>query len=224
MYAERFDRLFARGRDAVLGGRHDREAPPVDGSARFGVSVVLGVDPSLADRLDVLTRQAVEMAGGSHWPTGSTVSAHFTVRSLEAHRTPIAPDDAAIARYGIALRKAAGTISGPIRFAITGLTLTPTSVMACALPLDSAADDLAAALAGALGEDGWHEASFNRDIWYVNLVHFVGPIPDPVALVDWVSQRRQLDVGVTTAPTVELMRWEFNGAQVVPVRLVTLSL
>ena len=48
-----------------------------------------------------------------------------------------------MARYAAALRAAAKS-TGPVRFAITGLILTPVSVMARAIPADAAADDLAA--------------------------------------------------------------------------------
>jgi hypothetical protein len=40
-------------------------------------------------------------------------------------------------------------------------------------------------------------AEFVRDIWYVTLVHFTGPVVDPAGLVDWVVARRTLNLRET---------------------------
>src|SRR3954447_25360304 len=75
--------------------------------------------------------------------------------------------------------------------------------MACAWPLDDAADGFASALASALGPDGAYETG-DRDIWYANVLHFAGPVTDPAGLVDWVTRRRTLDLGTATVTAAEL--------------------
>ena len=225
-YAQTFDRLFDRGSEAVLGGTHQFDSPPADGDARWGISVNFRPDPSLSDLTARLSTDVLDVAGADHWPTGSNDAAHLTVRALEQHRSPIPNNDDAVVRYSRALRRAVDRCPGSVRFAFTGLTLTPTSVMACVEPLDAAADDFAAALGEELGPDGWYENEFNRNIWYANLVHFTGPIADPRGLVEWVRARRlgDLEVNHFAASAVELIRWSYNGRQVLPVGIAAIPL
>ena len=203
MYGDTFTRLFTLGRAALLTGAHQRETRPVDGDARYGLSIVLRSDPAAAARLAQIGAEAAALAGPGHWPSGDADLVHFTVRSLERHRENVADDDPAAARYAAALAKAAGA---PIRLRLTGLTMTPVSVMACAWPCDDAADDFAATLEVALGPDGSYETG-ERDIWYANVLHFAGPVADPAGLIDWVTQRRELDLGEVTMEAAELCQW-----------------
>lgn len=215
----RFDELFAAGREAVLSGRASRQEPPADGQPRWGVSVILRPDAAAARGLERVTAEAMAVSGDGHWPTGAARSSHFTVRALEPHRAPIPPDDERAARYGAATRAAAAQV-GPVTLRLTGLTLTPGSVMLRAEPEDGTADRFAHALAEALGDDAAFEAGLHRDIWYANLVHFTAPPADPPALVDWVAARRDTDLGASTHPYAELAAWRFDGTQTVP-RLIT---
>lgn len=64
-YAAAFDRLFERGRSAVLSGAHYRDTPPVDGG-RWGLSVVFLPDPAAMDRLAAITAEAMSHAGPEH--------------------------------------------------------------------------------------------------------------------------------------------------------------
>ena len=210
MYGDTFERLFGLGRDALLSGTHQCETHPVDGGSRYGLSVVLRPDPSAAARLATVGAEAAEFTGAGHWPSGDADLVHFTVRSLERHRESVPPDDPAAERYRTALEKAAGR---PIRLRLAGLTLTPVSVMACAWPCDDAADQFAAALAAALGEDGAYENG-ERDVWYANVLHFAGPVADPAgpggmgdpaaharSRRDHDRHRRTLPMGARPAPT-----------------------
>lgn len=96
--------------------------------------------------------------------------------------------------------------------------------MACAYPIGTAADDFAAAVADALGDDESFEAGFVRDIWYATVVHFTGPLADPSALVGWVAARRDLDLGETCSAEAEVVRWRHNGGHPVRVGLATATL
>ena len=214
MHSDRFDQLFEAGRAAVLAGRHQRDNPPVDGGERWGISVVFRPDDDTVARLDTVTRQAMAVVGPDHWPTGNPRALHITVRALEGHRTGVAPDDPAVARYGRALRRATRG-ARPARFGITGLTLTPGGVMACLRPEDDAADSFATRIADELGADAAYEADFHRDIWYSTLVHFAGPLADPPALVDFVAAARSHHLGPVRAGAAEVIHWRYDGRQTV---------
>ncbi|GAA1718767.1 hypothetical protein GCM10009745_79580 [Kribbella yunnanensis] len=172
------------------------------------MSVIL---PASTAFLDDLTAEAAELAGPGHWQTGQLGSAHFTVRALEGYRSEVPPDDPACARYLSAMSR---TAAGPFRMRVTGLTLTPGSVMASAEPVDDVADAFMDDLAVELGADAWFEQPHGRrDIWYVNLLHFTGEIVDPGKLIDWVAERRTAEVGELSIPAPALVRFRLVGGE-----------
>jgi hypothetical protein len=203
-----FDQLFSTAAPLIASGNHQRDQPPREGG-RWPVSVVLRppADGELSHRLDAVTAEAAELAGTGHWHTGQAGSAHLTVRALETYRARIDPSDPAIQRYQSALCRAAAA-TGPARIQVVGLTLTPGTVMACAVPLDSQADLFMDRLAAELGPDAWHEwPDGRRDIWYLNLIHFTTDIAKPEALLDWVAAHRSTYLGEATIPVAELVRF-----------------
>ena len=222
MCSARFEALFEKGRHAILAGAGEYQIPPVDGG-RWGMTVVLRPDRATARRIEDLTREAMEVAGPAHWPTGYADSSHFTVRALERHRVDVAEDDANVARYLDALRTASAII-GPISLALTGVTLTPNSVMLCTDPIENKIQDFHARLGDALGEDGWLEANIGRNIWYANLVHFTSAPDHPRGLVDWVARRRALDMGLSHHHECELIVYRFNGSRITTKTLATVPL
>lgn len=198
--------MFNTAAPQIAQGTHQRDELPQDGG-RWPISVVLRPpqDCALAHALDALTTEAAALAGPDHWQTGQLGSAHLTVRALEPRRYVIPPDDPALGRYQSALHRAIKASTWPIRFQITGLTLTPGTVMACARPLTPDADLFSARLAAELGPDARHEPT-PRDIWYLNLLHFTTDIASPQALIDWVAGRRHTVVGTTIIAAPELVR------------------
>lgn len=216
-YRERFDALFERGESAVLTGSQYRDTPPVAGG-RWGMSVVLVPDAASARELEAVTAQVTALAGGRHWPTGDPAAAHFTVRAIEVHRDLVLDDDPLVARCGDALKRAAAACR-PVRLLLRGLTLTPSGVMLCAYPADAGPATFAARVADELGEDGWFERQFHRDIWYATLVHFTDAIERPEALVEWVARRRDESFGEAVFAEVELVQFVYNGRQPVRMRL-----
>jgi len=214
---ETFDRLFHDGSGAVLSGEHAVDVPPGPVGERWGPSVCLRPDPIAAATLDALTEEALRYAGQGHWPTGASRSSHFTVRVLDRFREDLTPETAAAGPHLTAMRRAAAS-AGPMRLRLTGLTLTPASVMAAAEPVGPGAAGFSSALEAELGEHGWFETGFDRRIWYANLVHFTGPIARPRALVGWVARRRSGDLGVVEG-CPQLLDWTFEQGQMVPVLL-----
>ncbi|WP_412541047.1 hypothetical protein R8Z50_35650 [Longispora sp. K20-0274] len=210
-----FDDLHEKGRTAVLAGEHYTETPPVDGGPAWGLSVTLRPSAALAARLAEVTAEAAALTGQGHWPTGNAHSSHFTVRCMERYRTGLPAEDPMVVRVGDALRKAVVGLR-PFRLEVTGLTLTPGSVMACAEADGDTAELLKDRFTEALADDGHYEAGFRRNIWYANLVHFAAPIAEPALLVDWVGDRRQLHLGEVLITEVELLRWDYDGSQMVP--------
>ncbi|MFE7012780.1 hypothetical protein ACFVAQ_20160 [Streptomyces sp. NPDC057651] len=223
MYATRFGALFERGREAVLAGAVQCQVPPVEGGNRWVMSVVMRPDAATARRIGEITREAMTVAGEEHWPTGTADSSHFTLRALEEHRESVPDGDARVSRYMAALRTAA-TVAGPVRLTLSGLTLTPGCVMLCAVPSGDGIERLYDAYADALGEDGWLEADFDRNIWYSTLVHFTRPLTNPQAVVDWVGERRELALGQVACRHVELVVYRFNGSRIVMETLDAVSL
>lgn len=221
-YAAAFHRLFEQGRAAVLSGTNHRDTPPVDGG-RWGLSVVLVPDSHAMTRLAAITTEAVSIAGGPHWPTGAPDAVHFTVRAIQVHRSVVPRDDPLEVRCAAALRRAAAP-ARPVQLRLDGLTLTPSGVIACALPVDNAADTFADRLSDELGEDGWFEAGHRRDIWYATLLHFTAEVRDPHSLVDWVAARRHMDLGAAEADEAHLLRFHLNGRQPVRHTLVRVPL
>lgn len=111
--------------------------------------------------------------------------------------------------------------TGPVRFAVTGLTLTPMSVMACAIPADTAAADLASAFGVALAAGGLPDAGVTPDIWYVNLVYFTGPLRDARNLIGWVEARREIKVTDVLVTDIQLTRWRHTRTGMMPVVLAS---
>lgn len=198
-----FDRLFAQGAPLIRQRLHQRERPPVEGG-RWPVSVVLRPDPVAARRLELTMNQAEAYAGPGHFRTGTADAVHFTVRAIELYRETL--DHQTVRRYTEALRRAARGV-GPIALDLVGFTLAPGSVMVCAQPVDDHADRLIQRLRDELGDDAWCEAECERDIWYASILHFAADIAAPSELVDWVAQRRDLDLGRTVTKTAELVRF-----------------
>lgn len=165
----------------------------------------------LGQRLDELTAEAAQLAGPDHWQTGQTGSAHFTIRALERYRAQVTASDPAVHRYLTALTTTAAKI-GVVRFEVTGLTLTPGTVMACAQPLDDRPERFLDLFAELLGEDAWLERDHysRRDIWYINLLHFTTTIDQPHALVSWVTARHTQIVGSTDVRYAELIRFRLR--------------
>jgi len=205
-----FDRLFAEAVPLIQQGLHQRDTPPIEGG-RWPVSVVLRPDPASAERLERVMAEVEGLAGTRHFRTGIAGSGHFTVRVLEGYRELVGEHDEVIQRYARAMSRAAWQV-GAIELDLVGLTLAPGSVMVSAHPVDDDADRFMDLLKDELGDDAWREAGIRRDIWYANILHFAAEIAQPAELIEWVAQRRVLDLGRTTIQTAELVRFRYEDS------------
>jgi hypothetical protein len=208
----------------VLAGTHQVECAPADGGPRWAAGAALRPDPRAAQAIDQAARAAAAVVGANHWLAGGARSSHLSLRRhLEQRRRPIPAGDRLVARYAAALR-AAATSTGPVRFAITGLILTPVSVMARAIPADAAADDLAARFDTALHAEGCHEAGSTPVLWYVNLVYFTGPVRAADELAAWTQARQQMKVTDVRVTEMQIVRWQYSATGMMPVALASASL
>jgi hypothetical protein len=220
---EKFGRLFAEGRRALLGGTHQVQSAPAEGDPRWGISVILRPDPAAAEAIQREALAAAAVVGPDHWLPGVAARSHLTVRAgLEPRRAVIPDADPLIARYAAALAKAAAGRQ-PMRFTLTGLTLTPISVMARATPAGPAPDALAEAFADELASAGMPGIGRPADIWYVNLVYFTGPVQDAPALVDWVAARRDAALTDLRVTEIQLTHWRYTGDGMEPVPLLSIQ-
>jgi hypothetical protein len=211
-----FDRLFAEGREALLSGSYKMESAPVDGVARWGIGAVLRPDPVAAQAIEQVTVAVAGIVGDNHWLPGTVRSSHLTLRrGLEPYRSSVPVGDPLIARYSAALRTAVNG-TGPLRFSVIGLTLTPVSVMACAVPADTGPDDLVEAYGRALSAEGCGLAGRAPDIWYLNLVYFTGPVRDAQALTEWIAARREAYVTNLQVTDIQLVRWHHTNTGMAP--------
>src|SRR5215469_14568663 len=216
-----FDRLFAEGRLALRAGTHRVERTPADGGSRWAVGAVLRPDPQAARTIEQVAKAAAAVVGANHWLAGAARSSHLTLRRhLELCRRQVSPADPLVVRYAAALRSAA-KVTGPVRFTLTGLVLTPISVMAAAVPAGTAADDLAAAFDRALHDQGCRDAGAMPGLWYVNLAYFTGPVRDAEELIGWVEARRVMHVADVRVTGLQIVRWQHTATGMVPIVLAS---
>lgn len=197
----------------MLAGAHEREAPPDADALRWGPSVILRPDSDALSQIQRWTEVAIELAGPSHWSTGSESAAHITVRTLGPRRSG-EPDAHLVGRWAGAVNRAVG--GRQLSFLADRMLITPISVMLGLQPTDDAPNCLVRSLASALGVDGWFEQDRVRDIWYVNLVHFTGPVAYPAALARWVARFPVDPSFCVRGRSLDIVRWQFDGARMQP--------
>lgn len=184
-----FDRLFDEAVPALLGGDHRQDEPPVDGG-RWPVSAVCLPDRRTRGVLSDVMDEALVHAGPGHFETGQVEASHITVRALEPYRDAASPTDG-ISEDWITALDEVGRASPPVRLRLTGVTLSVSTVMVQAEPVDDAPWELMRRLRAALGPLAWYEDQWpERDIWYASVLHFAAPILDAPGLIGWADERR----------------------------------
>lgn len=201
--AEFYDRAQAQ----LRAGDVSFDAPPVDGGARWGISVVLRPDPKNAERLAALARQTAAAIGPGHW-VHQAHTLHTTLRALEPHSTRDLQGDVRLADYVAAVDQAAAGRE-PVTLRLRGLAPHSGGVMVLGHDRDSALPQLRRRLVTALDQrDVEHyETTFTRNLWYVSLLQFGAPVADPTALAEWGVPRRDMAIGDVVYDSLEICRW-----------------
>lgn len=208
-----FDRLFVEAVPALLAGEHRRDEPPVDGG-RWPVSVVAVPDEQARDKMAGLMDEALVHAGPGHFETGRSDASHVTVRALEPYREAASATDEITGEWIAALDQVART-TAPVALRLTGVTLTTSSVLVQAEPVDDAPWELMRRLREALGPLAWFEDQWQeRDIWYSSILHFAAPVVDPAGLVGWAERSRKSLGHEVTLDSLTLTRFRHRAGGV----------
>lgn len=221
----RFSEITADGVEAIREGRTTTDSPPKDGG-RWGLSVVFRPTGHLADRLDLLTAEAIGVLGADHWRTGSHGAAHITVRALEPYsERPLS--SRVLDGYVDLLTRAAPDI-GPVSFDVTGMAVSAAALMARVIDVNGKGGDLRRRVHEELGGRGWlenrHFTNGRDPIWYVTLVHFTGPLDHRTSFLDWFTANEQCPIGTAVFADVHLCRWRFDTNRMAPEVVATIAL
>ncbi|WP_327088439.1 hypothetical protein OIE66_39995 [Nonomuraea sp. NBC_01738] len=206
-------------RATLLAGGATHDTPLGEGSPRWGMSTIMRPDAGALTRLADLGRSAERATGPGHWVHGKD-ELHFTLRSLESYRHRIPADDPARRTAGAALREAADGV-GPVRFDLRGPIPHRGGIMVLAYPEDDTIWTLQRRYAEALNNRSAGDfESWQRDRWYVSLVHFARPLASPEAVLTWADEHAEIAVGSTEVTAVEIIQALQEGPRV---RLKTLE-
>lgn len=168
--------LQTQGERAVDTSAHTIEPPVHDGAGRWPLSIVLMPPPPAESVLAALTQEAIYLAGTDHLHSGGVGCAHVTVRALE-NRRPVPPQDPFAVSCASALDRACAH-HAPLFMKLERLLITPGGVLALLHPTSPDADEFRTYTLGhELGPNAYREGILSpRDLWYVSLLHFRGPI------------------------------------------------
>jgi 2'-5' RNA ligase len=192
--------------------RRNEVAPeplPVEGGPRWGVSAVLRAERGspVVERLVAATRAVADQAGPEHVAFDGTLI-HVTIRSLEAYRADVGPDDPAIELYA---RTIAEEVSGepPFEIRFAGLAPTRSGVVACGWPVDERIARLRTRLHERLRDAApvpGPETERPRDLEHATLLLFGGTLRDPDGTAAALEARRQTAFGTARFDRVELIK------------------
>ncbi len=196
-----FAEFFDRGRKALLAGRTKHEQPMAEGGSRWGAAAVLRPEPGVSQELADLAREVGAAVGQGHW-VHDRHALHFTLRSLENYRSAIPADDPLRLLYREALEEAAEGLPS-INVTVRGVSPHAGGVLVCGYPVDDSMVRLQQRLALGLERRGVQDLEFRmrdqfvRNLWYVSLVHFTGPVADPKPVVAWCDDHADTVFGLS---------------------------
>ncbi|MBF8186803.1 hypothetical protein ITP53_13835 [Nonomuraea sp. K274] len=203
-----FSEFRAKGRTAILAGRTSHDIPMVEGATRWGAAAVLRPTGEIVDRL---TELAATIEAPGHWVHGGP-ALHVTLRSLEPYRDRIPEADPLRRAYAEALKEAAADLP-PARLRLAGVSPHQGGVLVCGHPEDDTLSIMWKRFAHALESRGIRDLEYGRtrDLWYVSLVHFTGPLTNPHELADWCDRHADTALGVAELPTAEIVKFTHTG-------------
>jgi hypothetical protein len=207
--AATYARIADEGRHALVDGRTTVEPPPVDGTPRWGLSLVLRPRPPV--RVLCATMTALrDTLGTHHWIYGPSTM-HVTIRSIEGHRFAIGADDPFVARYRTIARDALADVPSPV-LELRGLLPTAGGVLVAGYPtidlqplrhaLFDAFSPLDVPIAG---PETTRETL--RDTFHASLALFGGPVADRDRLIAFLDDHRDTSFGTYTCLSASLVAY-----------------
>jgi hypothetical protein len=142
---------------------------------------------------------------------------------LEGTYRPVPQDDERVRELAAVVARVAAQ-TGPLRWHLTGLALADRGVLALAEPADGGPDAFRAAVLAVLGDHGRAEGYYRRSVWWSTVLHLASPVADPAALLAWADARTETAYGDVVAGAVDVVRYEHDGEQVVPISMAVLPL
>jgi hypothetical protein len=220
-----YERVVDNGRAALLAGDLSVETPPVDGQRRWGLAMLLRPEPAMLSTLAALAERAAGLASADstgervHWAHGPSLL-HVSLRALDRYRAvaPYPPEiggpvntDPAMGDYADALDEAVRGLPA-ISVRVRTVSPHPGGVAVHVHPADDALEVLYERVRDALhrrdraGYETWSRGRAADEPWYINIVHFTGPV-DVGRLIAWCDARRHSEIGATTLRSAELVRY-----------------
>lgn len=187
----------------MLAGEATHDLPFQENHPRWGASAVLRPEGPVLGRLTELSASLREAAGPGHWSHGPD-TLHLTLRSLEPYRAEIPAGDPLRLAYARAARQAWAGLP-PVRIELSGVSPHAGGVLVEGNPLDGTLEKLAARFAESLGQAGTFQ-SWQRDRWYVSLMHFAQPLGDPHRVVSWCDTHADSHVGVAVLTALDIVQ------------------
>jgi hypothetical protein len=207
--ATTYARIAAEGRHAILDGRTTVEPPPVDGTPRWGLSVVLRPRPWTRSLCATATTLR-DTLGAPHWLYGPSTM-HVTLRSIESHRFAIGPDDPLVARYRDVVRDVLADVPSPT-LELRGLLPSAGGVLVAGYPtidlqpVRHALFDAFSVLDVPMTGPETSRATL-RDTFHASFVLFGGPVADRERFVELLDAYRDTSFGTYLCLSVSLVAY-----------------
>jgi hypothetical protein len=200
---EKYDLLWRDGRRALREGGLGVDRPPVDGDARWGLSLVLLPPAQLADDIAAVSAELGRLYEGAHH-IHRAADLHLTVTSLEPYRDEV--DQATIEHYVDVLERSRHLLDVHVRMVGLGGSAAGTFVQG----LD---DDTLGPIrrrmrqaAGDLHGGVVPSMAFVRDTAHISVSVHREAVPEPVA-AEYIERHRRTRFGDMAGATVALVRY-----------------
>jgi hypothetical protein len=209
-----YARAWVEGAAAMRAGTCQPDTPPAEGDPRWGLSVVIGIDGEVRDRLATDLAAMRALCPDRHL-VYLPEHLHCTVRSLEGYQDRVPAEQ--VDHYVEQLSTATADLP-PLRLRVDGLGGSPGGVFALGYPTASlhtlrARLHEAACRTGPLSVAG-SDARRVRNTAHVSMVVFGEPIRPEPRLADHVAERRDTTYGTVDVTALSLVRYRWADGTV----------
>ncbi len=220
-----YDRLLQAGRYGLGEEQVKADSSPGEDGIRRGISAVIRLGPSTADRLSEVTSSLHALAGPKHF-TYRKDDLHITVRSLSSFREIVESNNRRAADFVKILRGVAKKYR-EFKVHFQGLTASPSVVMAQGWPVGPSFQSFRQELHERLSDedllDG-PESGEARTMAHCSLVVFSDLVDKPAKLLDFIDSHRDTEYGTSVAHAIEVVRYERIPSRVDTVTITTIQL